>query len=133
MSFTLSGDWIGPRTAGTCARISTMSCIRFMVVTRASFDLCEATFNKRARFARKRKPKTRERIPACVSVGFTTVCICLTRCNRVCNYRILRNTTHLDYIVRVIRISPRWCACARACVSIRQTFPRNGIYFTVDN
>jgi len=57
------------------------------------------------------------------------------RCSRVCNYRILRNTTHLDYIARVIRTSRGTAVmvCVRACVSIRQMFPRSGIYFTMDN
>lgn len=67
--------------------------------------------------ARKRKPKTRDVYPR-VSVGFTTVCTCLTRCNRVCNYRILRNTTHLDYIVRDVRISPRYDGGVRARVHV---------------
>lgn len=44
------------------------------------------------------------------------VCICLTRCSRVCNYRIPRNTTHLDYIMRVIRTRVRRCACVHACM-----------------
>lgn len=104
---------IGPRTAGN---------------VRSDFDnesrptrwprMLPSIYAKpRSTNARKRKPKTRDVYPR-VSVGSTTVCTCLTRCNRVCNYRILRNMTHLDYIVRDVRTSPRYDGGVRARVHV---------------